>query len=104
MIIKYDKLVRDKIPKIIEQSGKKAVVKRLDDKNYLSKLNEKLGEEIKEYLASGEIEELADLVEVIYAILDFNGVSLDEFEKIRQNKVNERGAFKERVFLKEVRG
>lgn len=104
MIIKYDKLVRDKIPKIIEQSGKKAVVKRLDDKNYLIKLNEKLGEEIKEYLASGEIEELADLVEVIYAILDFNGVSLDEFEKIRQNKVNERGAFKERVLLKEVRG
>ena len=93
MGIKYDKLVRDKIPEIIEQSGKKAIIKQLDDKSYSIKLNEKLREEMQEYYDSGRIEELADIVEVIYAILDFNKVSVSQFEKIRQNKRN-KGAFK----------
>lgn len=59
-------------------------------------------EEVHEYLESGEIIELADLEEVLRAILDYKGVSYEEFEKIRQEKVDKRGAFKDRVFLEGV--
>ena len=101
--IKYDKLIRDKIPEIIEAKGKKAVIEVLDDENYQKYLNIKLGEELNEYLEDGSIEELADMVEVIYAILENTGVSVDTLEKIRITKVQERGGFKKRFLLKEVR-
>lgn len=61
-----------------------------------------MGEELQEYLESGSIEELADLVEVVYAILEHKDVSLQEFEVIRKQKVSDRGAFKEKLLLKEV--
>ena len=61
-----------------------------------------MGEELQEYLESQSIEELADLVEVVYAILDHRKVSLEEFELIRGLKVNEKGAFKSKLLLKEV--
>lgn len=98
----YNKLIRDKIPQIIEQSGKRAVIEKLDDEQYFQLLNAKLGEELNEYLAGYSVEELADLVEVVYAILDFKKVSLVEFEKIRKEKADARGAFQERLLLKEV--
>lgn len=100
--IQYNKLIRDKIPQIIESSGKKAIVERLNDEKYIDNLNSKLGEELQEYLESNNIEELADLVEVIYAILDYKSVTLEQFDKIRIDKVDKRGAFKERLLLKEV--
>jgi len=98
----YNKLIRDKIPQIIEQSGKQAIIQEVSGKEYLELLNAKLGEELQEYLDSQSIEELADLVEVVYAILDDKNVSLQEFELIRKQKVIERGAFKEKLLLKEV--
>lgn len=99
----YNKLVRDKIPEIIKNNGAKAVNTRiLNDKEYLDSLNTKLVEELNEYLSSGEIEELADLEEVLRAILDAKKVTYSEFEKIRQNKVNKRGAFKSKIFLESV--
>lgn len=101
--ITYNKLIRDKIPEIIEQAGKKVIVEKMEDEQYLKMLNNKLNEELLEYQEDdNNIEELADLVEVVYAILDFKGVSLADFEKIRQDKVKSRGAFKERLLLKEV--
>ena len=103
-IKKYNKLIRDSIPGIIEKSGKEAIVKKLTDEEYIKALNLKLGEELEEYIESGEVEELADIVEVIYGILDYKGVSIEEFENIRQNKADKRGAFKERLMLLEVRG
>lgn len=103
MIIKYNKLVRDKIPEIIKKDGKECKVKILNNEDYIKKLNNKLNEEIKEYLVGNSIEELADIEEVIRAILDYNNVNYDEFEKIRNNKVNKRGAFKNRTFLIEVK-
>jgi len=98
----YNKLIRDKIPQIIEHSGKQAIIEMVSGKEYVELLNAKLGEELQEYLESESIEELADLVEVVYAILKHKGVSLQEFEVIRKQKVNERGAFKEKLLLKEV--
>ncbi|MDR3599324.1 MAG: nucleoside triphosphate pyrophosphohydrolase [Desulfosporosinus sp.] len=98
----YNKLIRDKIPQIIEQSGKQAIVEVVSGKVYLELLNAKLGEELQEYLDSESVEELADLVEVVYAILDDKKIPLQEFELIRKQKVQERGAFKKKLLLKEV--
>ena len=95
----YKKLVRDKIPQIIKSNGEKPVTRILDDEEYLKELNIKLREEVKEYLEDGNIEELADIVEVIYGILDAKKVTLEEFENIRRSKVEKRGAFKEKIFL-----
>ena len=96
----YHKLVRDKIPHIIERNeGRSCITRTLNDDEYLIELNKKIQEELKEYLESGEIEELADLEEVLRAILDSKGVSHEEFEKIRHEKVNKRGAFKDRIYL-----
>lgn len=100
--IKYDKLIRDKIPEIIEAKGSKAVVEVLDNERYWKYLDIKLTEEVQEYLESGSIEELADLVEVVYALLDCKGVSREEFEKIRAAKIGERGAFSKKLLLIEV--
>jgi predicted house-cleaning noncanonical NTP pyrophosphatase (MazG superfamily) len=61
-----------------------------------------LGEELQGYLDSESVEELADLVEVVYAILDEKKISLQEFELIRKQKVQERGAFMKKLLLKEV--
>lgn len=99
---KYDKLIRDNIPEIIKNSGKKVITKRLSDEEYIEALNSKLVEELQEYLESSSVEELADLVEVVYGILDCKGVSIDEFENVRKNKNRERGAFRERLLLVEV--
>ena len=101
-LIKYDKLIRDKIPEIIEAKGNKAIIEILNDENYQKYLDIKLGEELKEYLEDGSVEELADLVEVVYALIDYKGISREDFEKIRAAKVEERGAFKKRLLLKEV--
>lgn len=99
----YNKLVRDKIPEIIKSNGAKSVnTKILNNQEYLTALNTKLQEEINEYLSSGEIEELADIEEVLRAILETKQTSYSDFEQIRQNKVNKRGAFKNKIFLESV--
>ena len=85
-IVKYNKLVRDEIPNIIKRDGKKARIRKLDDKEYINALNSKLREELQEYIEINNIEELADMVEVIYGILDYNGVSIEEFEEIRKKR------------------
>ncbi len=98
----YNKLVRDKIPEIITGKGEKPITKTLNDKEYLDELNKKLQEEVEEYLDDNNVEELADVVEVIYGILDSKNVSLDEFENIRKGKVEKRGAFSKRIFLEKA--
>ena len=98
----YNKLVRDKITDIIQAEGRTAKYRILDNHEYREELNKKLQEEIKEYLEDNNVEELADIVEVIYGILDFKNVSIEEFEIIRKNKVNKRGAFNKKIFLEKV--
>lgn len=99
---KYNKLVRDKIPDIIEAEGRIVKIKRLNNEEYRSELNKKLQEEVQEYLEGNNIEELADIVEVIYGILNSMDTSIEEFEDIRKEKVAKRGAFKDRIFLEEA--
>lgn len=98
----YNKLVRDRIPAIITKDNKKAITKILNDEDYLTELNRKIQEEVKEYSESNNIEELADIVEVIYGILEAKNISLEEFENVRKSKVQKRGAFKEKIFLEKV--
>lgn len=103
----YNKLIRDRIPEIIENSGKDYVVEVLSDDDYLQHLKLKLKEELDEYIAANEDEEvieLADLVEVIYALIKHKGVSIEEFEETRVQKQVDRGAFDKKLFLKTVTG
>lgn len=98
----YNKLVRDKIPEIIEADGKTCKTEILSDEEYLKMLDAKLDEELAEYHKDQNIEELADLMEVIYAAAEARGYSVDELEKVRVKKVEERGGFGEKVLLREV--
>lgn len=98
----YNKLVRDKIPEIIEKSGKRCIIETMDKKTYLESLDNKLHEELAEYQQDKSIEELADLLEVIYAVASARGYSIEELERIRAEKAEKRGGFKDRIWLKEV--
>ena len=98
----YNKLVRDNIPNIISENGEKPITRVLTDEEYIRELNFKIEEEVKEYLLDFSVEELADIEEVLRAILDYKNVSYEEFEKVRLNKVNKRGAFKDKIFLERV--
>ena len=96
---KYNKVVRDKIPEIIVESGKKSNIKQLDDTSFLAELEKKLIEEVNEYSESKDVEELADLLEVIYRISELRGVNSDELDKIRIDKAEKRGKFASNLFL-----
>lgn len=95
----YDKLVRDNIPEIMIANGAKPVTRVLDEQEYLQELNKKLLEEVNEYLQDGNVEELADIWEVMNAILNAKGVSKESFEETRTQKVKKRGAFDKRIYL-----
>lgn len=98
----YNKLVRDKITDIIEADGRIAKYRILDNNEYRQQLNSKLQEEVKEYLDDNNVEELADIVEVVYGILNSMDVTIDEFEKVRIKKKEERGTFNKRIYLEEA--
>ena len=99
---KYHKLVRDRIPEIIESDGKQCVCEVLSSEEYLALLDEKLQEELNEYEESKSLEELADLLEVMYAVVKARGWSIEELEQVRKEKAKQRGGFEKRILLKEV--
>lgn len=98
----YHKLVRDKIPEIIEASGKVCRTEVLSDKEYLKMVDAKLEEELAEYYEEQNLEELADLLEVLYAAAAARGYTLDQLEQLRAKKAAERGGFEKKLLLKEV--
>ena len=98
-IKKYNKVIRDKIPEIIAESGKKYTLKQLDDASFLAEIEKKLIEEVNEYSESKDIEELADILEVIYRISELRGVNSDELDEIRKEKAEKRGKFDDNLFL-----
>lgn len=100
--MKYNKLVRDRIPEIIEASGKSCVTEILSDEAYLRLVDAKLDEELAEYHSDQNIEELADLLEVIYAAAMARGYTLEQLESVRAAKAEKRGAFANKILLKEV--
>ncbi len=98
----FNKLVRDKIPDIILADNELPVTRILNDEEYMEELNKKLLEEVNEYLDGNNIMEIVDILEVLRAILDQKGVSMDEIEDKRIKKATKRGAFKDKVFLEKV--
>jgi len=101
-IDQYNKLVRDHTPEIVRHQGGIPKTKILNDDKYFAALNEKLREEVAEYLEAYDTEELADIMEVILAIAAHKGLSARQLEEIRQKKQQERGGFLGRIFLAEV--
>ena len=99
--MKYNKLVRDKIPEYIRKKGGKPVIHVANEAEYWQKLQEKLTEEIEEFKKDPNIEEFADLLEVIDAIADYKKFDRNEVTKARENKAAERGKFKDRIILDE---
>ena len=102
-IRKYDKLVRDNIPEIIVQQGNVPVIRELSESEYISELEKKMLEEIHEYIESKDVEELADLVEVVESLLYVLGYDLETFNAIRLRKNRENGKFEKRIFLECVK-
>lgn len=107
MRIKYEKLVRDKIPNVIANSGKKFQAHKLGNSGlendfYHVLLQRKLKEECKEYFESENIEELADIYEVIMAIANYHGLEMIDIINIANDKYEERGGFEDRVYLEWV--
>lgn len=100
--MQYHKLVRDRIPEIIESDGKICVWETLSDTDYLRLLEEKLNEELAEYQQSKSLEELADLLEVMQAVLKARGWTWEELEQVRAKKAAKRGGFEKKILLKEV--
>lgn len=100
--ITYNKLVRDRIPEIIERSGKACLVKTLSDEDYLRMVDAKLDEELAEYHKDQNIEELADIMEVIYAAAIARGYSIEQLEQVRAEKAEKRGGFQKKILLVEV--
>ena len=99
---KYSKLVRDRIPEIIKASGKTCVTEFLSDGEYLCMIDAKLDEELAEYHKEQNVEEFADLLEVIYAAAKARGCTLEQLEVVHAEKASKRGAFEKKILLKEV--
>ncbi len=99
----YNKLVRDKIPEIIEATGEKACTKVLTDEEYFTVLFEKANEELYEVKTAENLNEtkaeLADLLEVVRAMAEHKGFSLDEIIEEADKKADKRGKFENKIFL-----
>jgi predicted house-cleaning noncanonical NTP pyrophosphatase (MazG superfamily) len=99
----YNKLVRDKIPVIIQTAGKGYRTKQLSETEYIKELIIKINEEITEYKEARTdkhaIEELADVLEIIQCLAKVHGTNMEEIEKIRKRKAEERGSFEDMIFL-----
>ena len=92
------KLVRDRIPEIIEADGKKPIIRILSEDEYLQELDTKLNEEVAEYQADKSIEEMVDVLEVLFAICEARGYSIEQLMEVKQDKQDKRGGFKDRIF------
>ena len=100
--MEYHKLVRDRIPHIIQQKGQTAITAVLSDREYALRLEEKLDEEVAEFHESKDLEELADILEVVYALSEAGGHPVSELQAVYQRKHQERGGFAKKIFLRSV--
>lgn len=100
--MKYNKLVRDKIPEIIKSDGTIPIYHTASDEEYEQQLKAKLQEEVDEFLEDLNQEELADMLEVIYALCDLYAFDTNTVERLRIQKAEKRGGFKDRIILDET--
>lgn len=95
----YNKLVRDKIPEMIRKQGETPCIRFLEQEEYLHHLEAKLDEEVGEYHRDKNAEELADILEVVFALAEAVGCTKEELLAVYQKKHDARGGFRDRVFL-----
>lgn len=100
--MQYHKLVRDNIPKKIESNGEKATYHTATDAEYWSKLKEKLLEEVSEFNQAESTEELADILEVIEAIIEYKKFDQNIIAQLKANKAEKNGKFKDKIILDEA--
>jgi len=98
----FDKLVRDNIPEIIRENGQEAVYRILDDKEYIERLNQKLLEEVNEYIELNCLNEICDILEVLEALCEAMGISQEDLKLAKSKKAAKNGAFKKRILLEKV--
>ena len=98
----HNKLVRDLIPEIIERDGKQGIYRKINGSELNKALVDKLSEEGEELLQEVNLEELADLLEIVYALIDLNNFEFEDVETIRKLKQEQRGAFSQGIFLEYV--
>lgn len=101
---KYNKPIRDRIPEMIESDGKICTTEILPSNRFLQMLDTKLDEELAEYQESKSLEELADLLEVMRAVVKARGWTWEQLEQARAEKAAKRGVFEKRILLKDVTG
>ena len=95
----HNKLVRDNVPELIPKNGHKVVYHMAGDAEYRIKLRDKLIEECYEFVANEKIEQLADVMEVVHALMKFHGFSYEDVDTAIRSKREERGGFEKRVIL-----
>lgn len=100
--MKYNKLVRDKIPQVIKQKGLTPVIHIASRNEFWRKLKEKLSEEIKEFTEAESVEELADVLEVLDAMADFKKFKKSKILSVKNKKAKLRGKFKKKIILEET--
>lgn len=99
----YNKLVRDKIPEHIDnEPGRKCTYKILNDSEYLNELNRKVLEEANEFIEENSIEELGDLMEVLFAIMKLKKYNLDDVYIAMKEKAEMKGSFNNKIYLEYV--
>jgi predicted house-cleaning noncanonical NTP pyrophosphatase (MazG superfamily) len=98
----YDKLVRDRIPEILEKKNKDFIAYKVAECDYFLYLKRKLREEVDEFLESPSVHELADVYEVLSALLRDMDVTMADVRRERALKNDERGTFDQRWILAEV--
>ena len=96
---KFNKVIRDKIPEIIQKDGQTCNIQILSDEKFMVEIEKKLSEEVTEYQNDKNPEELSDILEVIYRIAQLRGISKEELEKIRIKKMQDKGGFEKNLFL-----
>jgi len=104
MKITYNKLIRDKIPQIIKNNKQTPIIRKLDEEEFAQELLKKLEEEVKEVIGAKNskeelMKELSDVYEVIDTIVDLYKLDKNSILKLQENKQQERGGFKKRIFL-----
>jgi predicted house-cleaning noncanonical NTP pyrophosphatase (MazG superfamily) len=99
----YKKLVRDRIPEMIEENNQVGEFYIFPESDFEDELTLKMQEEIGEYLTSKNPEELADILEILMELAKIRDIPFSEIETIRQKKLNDRGGFSKRIFLVKVR-
>ena len=100
--ILYNKLIRDKIPEIIENAGKEYEIHRADEQEYIEKLLLKVEEELAEFKEEPSIAEMADLFEVLDSVINYYDFDKQKIKNYQKKKRKERGGFEKQLILDKV--